>query len=476
VAFQSFQFVYFFLATVTASWLLRRWRLYQKLFLLLASYYFYARWDLKLFAFLAGLSAMDWLVGRAIARGKTAGSRKGFVALGVGINVAFLAFFKLYDFFRASLASFADFLGLHAHLPVLEIIAPVGISFYAFQGIAYLVDVYRGNAVEDAPLLDFLLFMAFFPKVLAGPICRSNELLPQIMAESPDGVPEPSRAVTLILSGLFKKMVLASLLQTRMVDEAFRVPTDHSSIELWLAVYAYTAQIYLDFSGYTDLARGLSLLLGFHLPENFKYPYAATNIGEFWRRWHITFSTWLRDYIYFPLGGSRRSRPRNYLNLVITFGVCGLWHGAKWTFVSWGVVHGIGLAVYRLSLDLRRDRGIDPYEMKPWYRLLAGWAVTLSFCAFARILFKATDFANAGDFVAGLCKFTVRGQGIDVMVVLVTIIGIAMNFVGRPLFEACVRMQTRIPAGLRPLVWATCGVVLVMAKTHEVPPYIYFGF
>lgn len=476
MAFPSLPFAYFFLVTVTVAWSLRPWRTLQKVFLLLASYVFYARWDPRLLALLFGVSLSNWVLGRAIEGARSARTRRAWLASGVVANVALLGTFKLYDFFRASVGSFAELLGLSAHLPLLEIFLPVGISFYTFQGIAYLVDVYRRDAVEAPPLLDFLLFMGFFPKLLAGPICRSRELLPQIMGPGPASIPDPSRAVVLIASGLFKKMVLASFLATSMVDDAFLMPRDYSSLELLVAIYAYTAEVYLDFSGYTDLARGLALLLGFELPENFRYPYAATNIGEFWKRWHITFSRWLRDYVYFPLGGSRRSRPRTYLNLLLTFGLCGIWHGSQWTFVIWGLCHGVALAAYKMSLDVRRDLGRAKSGPPRWWWAAAGWFATLAFCAFARVFFKASDMTVAGEVFSGLARLTVRGRGIDPTVVFVTGIGIAMNLVGRPIFERCVRVHARIPAVARPAAWVLAGVLMLAMKTRDVAPYIYFGF
>ncbi len=474
MAFPSLPFAYFFLVTATLAWSLRRWRTPQKLFLLAASYVFYARWDAKLLALLFGVSIADWAFGKGIALVRDARAKRALLIFGVVANVALLGVFKLYDFFRVSTSAFADFLGLSAHLPVLEIFLPVGISFYVFQGIAYLVDVHRGEAIDDPPVLDFLLFMAFFPKLLAGPICRSRELLPQIMAPAPDDVPDVSRAVVLIASGLFKKMVLASFLATSVVGEAFQIPSDHSSLELVVAVYAYTAEVYLDFSGYTDLARGLALLLGFELPENFRYPYASTNIGDFWSRWHITFSTWLRDYVYFPLGGSRCSRARTCVNLIVTFLVCGIWHGAQWTFVIWGFVHGVALAAYKMFVDVRRARGWR--RPKVWWWTAAGWFTTLAFCAFARIFFRSSDLAIAGEFFSTLARFTVAGRGIDAMVVFVTVLTIAMNFVGRPVFERCVSWHARVPTTWRPLAWTAIGLVMLTIKSHDVAPYIYFGF
>jgi D-alanyl-lipoteichoic acid acyltransferase DltB (MBOAT superfamily) len=476
LAFTTINFAYFFVLTTTVSWSLRRYRTYQKVFLLLASYYFYARWDLKLSTLLAGASLFDWAMSRAISRVTHPGHRRALLVTAVGANVALLAVFKLYDFFRASVASFGDFLGLSAHLPVLEIILPVGISFYTFQGIAYLVDVYRRDAFEARSLLDFLLFMAFFPQLLAGPICRSHELLPQFSTPAPAAIFEPSRAVVLIASGVFKKMVLATVLATRLVDDAFQMPVNYGSLELWVATYAYTAQVYLDFSGYTDLARGLALLLGFRIPENFDYPYRSTNIGDFWKRWHITFSRWLRDYVYFPLGGSRGASWRTYVNLVLTFLLCGIWHGSKWTFLVWGLAHGVALAAYKMSLDIRRARGVDANAPPSALRSVAGWFATIHFCALARIFFKSSDLETAGEFFTGLVSGPPWRHSFDVTVVLVTIMCFAMNFVGLPFFDLLVRWHARLPAVVRPLAWVGVGAALLAIKTREVAPYIYFGF
>jgi D-alanyl-lipoteichoic acid acyltransferase DltB (MBOAT superfamily) len=455
---------------------LRDHRTAQKALLLVASFLFYAGWDPRLAAHLAGMSLVNWLIAEGIARSRGTPRARRLLYFGIAVDVGWLCVFKLYDFFRDSVESLAQLLGLTVHLTVLEIALPIGLSFYTFQGLAYLIDTHRGTAYRARSLLDFMLFMAFFPKVLAGPICRSHELLPQLAADSPREVPEPSRAVALIVTGLFKKVVLSSLLATRLVDEAFLAPGHFSSLELLVAMYGYTVQIYLDFSGYTDMARGLALLLGFQLPENFAYPYAATNIGEYWRRWHMTFSSWLRDYIYFPLGGSRCSPLRAYFNVFVTFVVCGLWHGSRWTFVLWGALHGVGLAVYRASLDLRRRYRFAP----PWAAsrtwLFVGWAATLTFCAFARIPFKAADLRLSGEFLRGLASGSGGAHAVDPVVVLVTLLGLALNFFGRPIFDAVASAHARVPAVWWPLAWVGAGVLLLLLKTRAVAPYIYFGF
>ncbi|MET0384408.1 MAG: MBOAT family protein [Polyangiales bacterium] len=475
MSFPTFAFAYFFLLTITGYWLLQGRRTAQKVLLLGASYVFYAGWDLTLFCLLAGVSYIDWVISEAIVKARGTPRARRLLALGIACNLALLCVFKLYDFFRESLDTLTRLFGVSSHLPVLEILLPVGLSFYTFQGLAYLIDTYRGTAYRARSMLDFLLFMAFFPKLLAGPICRSYQLLPQLTSDGPTEVPELSRAVTLIVTGLFKKIVLASLLATRLVDDAFATPSHYSPRELVVAVYAYSVQIYFDFSGYTDMARGLALLLGFELPENFAYPYAATDLGAYWRRWHMTFSSWLREYIYFPLGGSRVAPLRVYFNLFVTFLVCGIWHGSRWTFVLWGGIHGVGLAVHRAYRDVRRRYG---FTGKPGPLFLCfGWAATLSFCAFARIPFKAPEIETAGEFVRAMFAADAHSdRSVDLVVVVVTVLGVVLNFVGRPIFEAVVQAHARVPTYWRPVAWVAAGALLFALKTQDVAPYIYFGF
>lgn len=476
MAFPTLNFAYFFLLVLTVSWSLRSYRREQKAFLLLASWYFYARFNLKLLSFLVLSSLVNYGIGEALWETKDQKKRKRLLVIGLVSNVLFLGFFKYYNFFRENLEQFTEFLGLSSHLPILEIALPLGISFYTFQGMAYLVDVYKDNAVRPKTLLDFLLFQSFFPQILAGPICSSKELLPQIMAPAPQEIPEVSRAISLIVTGLFKKIVLATFLATHMVDDAFRSPELYSSLELLIVVYAYTAQVYLDFSGYTDMARGIGLLLGFRIPENFNHPYRATNIGDFWRRWHITFSRWLRLYIYFPLGGSKCSRLRCYFNLLVTFVVCGIWHGPTWGFVIWGFIHSLALISYKASLDIRRDLGIDVSGPFPWWRHFLGWFATISLCAFARIWFKASDLTAVNEFWAGLFEFSLYGQGFELMVIFITALTIWMNFYGYRVFNAFVALNERIPELFRAPAWVVMAMVVFMLQPNDVAPFIYFGF
>ena len=375
-----------------------------------------------------------------------------------------------------NLGALLALLQLEVHLPLFELIAPFGISYYTFQSMAYLVDTHRKKAVQPASLLDFLLFLAFFPQFGAGPICRSQDLLPQLAGPSPRYVPELSTAVALITTGLLKKMVFASYLALHLTTDAFLAPGSFSSAELLLAAFAYSAQVYLDFSGYTDLARGIGLLFGFRLPENFRYPYAATDIGDFWRRWHITFSTWLREYIYFPLGGSRYGRIRCYVNLMITFVACGLWHGPTWGYIAWGALHGVGLSVYKASLDIRRDLGIDTDKPKPFWWLSLGWLATLSFCSFVRVFFVSADFGVAMDYWRGLFAFSLEGRGFDLGVLFLTLLTLFLNFFGKRFFDGFVAWHDRVPARVRPLAWTGILLFLLTVRPFGMAATIYFGF
>ncbi len=457
------------------AWLIQP-RSIQKVILLLASYWFAWKFKWEFLVVLIASSVMNFAIGRTLTALRGKKGAKTVLTLGVLANLGVLGYYKYYSFFVDSVAEFAAFLGLEAHLPILEVIAPFGISFFTFQGMSYIIDTYRGKAVQPETLLDFSLFIAFFPQFGAGPICRSNQLLPQIHAPAPPGVPHVSEAAALIMTGLFKKMVLATFVASHLTTEAFDSPSKYSSVELVLAVYSYTAQVYLDFSGYTDLARGIGLLFGFDLPENFNYPYAATNIGDFWRRWHMTFSTWLREYIYFPLGGSRIGRWRTYFNLMVTFTACGIWHGASWGFVIWGAIHGVGLSVYKASLDIRRDMGINTDGPKPWYWDFAGWFATLSFCAFARIFFKAPTLTIANEFWAKLFEFSWAGRGFDVGVALVFALTIFMNFYGRASFNLLVRLNEATPRPARPFAWISAMLVLFTLKPAGMAATIYFRF
>lgn len=476
--FVTLPFPYFFLIVLTSVWAVRRSRIARNLVLVAASSVFAWKWQPLFLACLFGSSLWNYFAGELLHRCRLAAPapRRALLVVAVLGNLALLGYFKYAGFFLESFDELASYLGLSVHLPVLQVLVPLGISFYTFQGIAYVVDCARGNAVRAGSLLDFLVFMSFFPKFAAGPICSSRELMPQILAAPPERIAEPSRAVAWIAAGVFKKMILGTYLAAHMVEDVFQLPQRATSAELWVVMFAYTAQIYLDFSGYSDIARGCARLCGFELPENFRYPYAATNLTDYWRRWHMSFSRWLREYVYFPLGGSRQGTLRTCLNLLVTFTICGLWHGPRWGFVIWGALHGFGLIADKLLRDWRRRRGQSAEPERGPARLALGWALTLTFCAFARIYFKAETLEVASSFVHGLVRSGGSGYGLSLAVVALTSLTFLMNFVEQPLLDAFVRWHARIPAVVRPVAWAGLSLGLLAIKPYDVAFTTYFGF
>src|SRR4051812_17550649 len=325
---------------------LRRWRA----LIVVASFVFYGWWDWRFVFLLAGCIVWNYLLAIQIYRAVEPARRAWLIAAVAG-DLGLLAYFKYYDFFISSAHNLANQVGMGLPLSTRSIVLPVGISFFTFMAISYVVDTYRGD-FEPVTLGRFAAYLSFFPHLVAGPIVRPGELLPQMETRRDPRRVDTSRAFYLIATGLFKKVVIANYLATHITDQVFAVPGNHSSAEILVAVYAYAVQIYADFSGYTDMAIGLALLLGFRFPQNFDSPYAAVSLRDFWRRWHMTLSRWLRDYLYIPLGGNRKGRARTYANLMLTFLLGGLWHGASWTFVVWGGIHGTGLSFEHW----RRDR------------------------------------------------------------------------------------------------------------------------
>ena len=344
--FNSFIFWGFF-----AVVLLLYWRLPlrgQNHLLLVASYIFYGYWDWRYLGLLAASTIVDYYVGHYLVRIDDARKRKLLITVSIVMNLTFLGFFKYFGFFVDSFADMLRGLGFEPHLPVLHIVLPVGISFYTFQSMAYTIDVYRGVTKPASSLPNFALFVGYFPQLVAGPIERSNELLPQL--ENPRRYRQGDFAEGLyhILLGLFKKVIVADNLAP-IVNRVFDTPAaELTGTEVLIGVYAFAFQIYGDFSGYSSIAQGVSKWLGIDLSYNFRMPYFARSPSEFWQRWHISLSQWLRDYLYIPLGGNRRGPTRTYINLFLTMLLGGLWHGANWTFVAWGAWHGLLLIAYRL--------------------------------------------------------------------------------------------------------------------------------
>ncbi|MBL7498585.1 MBOAT family protein [Frankia sp. CNm7] len=361
MVFPTIEFAAFFLAVMAVSWwLMPRPRLWKP-FMLAASYVFYGYTDPRFVLLLVASTLVNQAAACAIARRRD----RRILIIAIVADLGLLGWFKYYGFFALSVDRMLDDIGLGAPLPLLQVALPVGISFFTFQALSYVIDVWRGDT-RPAKLIDFAVYEAFFPHLVAGPIVRAREFIPQLASPRDRSAVPATRAVFLICGGLVKKVVLADLLARRLVDPVFDSPGQHSSVEVLVAIYAYAVQIYCDFSAYSDIAIGVALLLGFRFPDNFDRPYAATSLREFWRRWHLTLSRWLRDYVYIPLGGARRGPRRTQLNLMITMVLGGLWHGAAWTFVCWGAVHGAGLAAERSLAHRHGARDTGEASRGPW--------------------------------------------------------------------------------------------------------------
>jgi alginate O-acetyltransferase complex protein AlgI len=359
--FNTLEFWVFFGFVLAGYAVLRRRP--QNLLLLAASYFFYACWDWRFLGLLLLSTTADWLLAAAIARSRGTSRAKRLVAVSVSINLLFLGFFKYANFFLASADDLLASLGLAAVPFHLDVVLPVGISFYTFQSISYIVDVYRGEIEPARDPVDFALFVAFFPHMVAGPIMHSSALLPQMQRERRMCWKDIASGFQLAMWGLFKKMVIADNL-AEIATPIFQHKLSLQPGFIHVGAFAFALQIYCDFSGYTDIARGVARIMGFTLMNNFEHPYFATSITDFWRRWHISLSSWLRDYLYIPLGGNRHGTWATYRNLFLTMLLGGLWHGAAWTFVLWGAYQGALLAIERalggrrLILDVFETRGL----------------------------------------------------------------------------------------------------------------------
>jgi D-alanyl-lipoteichoic acid acyltransferase DltB (MBOAT superfamily) len=350
--FNSIAFAVFLPLVFALYWLLGAGRVrLQNAFLIVASYVFYGWWDWRFLGLIFISSLTDYLIGRAMDRTEAASRRKMLLGVSLVVNLGFLGFFKYFDFFVTSLASLLESVGLEANLPLLRLILPVGISFYTFQTLSYTIDIYRKKIHSTSDGIAFFAFVSFFPQLVAGPIERAKSLLPQFTRARVFD-PDLARAgLRQALWGFFKKMVVADNMAP-YVEDIFSNAGQYDGVILVMGVFFFTLQVYCDFSGYSDIAIGVARLFGFGLMRNFAFPFFSRDIAEFWRRWHISLSTWFRDYVFIPLGGSRASRGRHIANVIITFTASGFWHGADWTFVLWGTLNGF----YYVPLMLRNKQ------------------------------------------------------------------------------------------------------------------------
>lgn len=441
-------------------------------FLLIANLLFYALAGVGYLPFLLFIAFINWICVRAMER-KGRRKRLIMVSATVAVHVFILAFFKYYE---AAALGLVELIGPSAQWLVNPYLAswvlPVGLSFYSFQGLSYTIDHYREEGLAPRSYAQVLCFLSFFPTVMSGPIMRESTFFPQLRT-SFAGEEDFPEGVVLILSGLFKKVVMATYLQSHLVDGVFAAPDEYSSAAALMAVYAYSVQIYCDFSGYTNIAMGVAQLMGFHIPKNFDEPYRSLSLQEFWHRWHISLSTWLRDYLYIPLGGSRKGN--RYVNLMITMIIGGLWHGSSLGFLVWGTLHGAGLAVVHAWHRLSAGWQVRNHVLRGLGNVVS-WVITMHMVALLWVFFRAETLTDALAVLGRVAEGVLEGEGFPLAVLIATLWGVLLSFCGTKLYRWTVR-------GMSVLPWAVQGVVagLVVAFIMNlgpdgILPFIYMRF
>jgi D-alanyl-lipoteichoic acid acyltransferase DltB (MBOAT superfamily) len=470
----SGKYLLFLAAVFFAYWLLSRWRKAQVVLVLAVSYYFYALWNWNALALIVALSTVDFLTAHEIGRTDNKRLKKAMLWLSVCTDIGALFAFKYFNFFSASLTELLNKFGLHTSHQVLHhFVLPIGLSFLTFRSLSYVIDVYRGTMKPTNRYLDYLAFVAFFPTLIAGPVVRAKDLLPQFVEKARLTSEEGTHAIFLIMLGFVKKLLIADYLAHTWVERVFDTPALYSTTETLVAVYGYALQIYCDFSGYSDIAIGSAMLLGFRLPENFNSPYRALSLPDFWRRWHITLSNWLTDYVYFSIGGLRK-RPFNlYRNLILTMLIGGLWHGAAWSFVLWGGLHGAGLSVNRWWENRRRRLKQKP-RAEWWIKALCIFA-TFHFVCFTWLFFRAGSLTQAGQILSRFKALEFSAPNLTWQVVTMILIGFAAHWFPRNALEKLRDGWTWLPAPVQAAFILALAVGLSRWSSAEVQ-FIYGNF
>lgn len=443
------------------------------LFVTLFSYYFYYKCSGLYFGLLGVVTLTDFVLARRMARTESVRGRKILLVVSLLVNLGLLCYFKYTNFFGTMFSSLWG-----TEFRPLDIFLPVGISFFTFQSLSYTIDVYRRQIQPLDRLLDYAFYVSFFPQLVAGPIVRARDFLPQVRRPLMVSREMSGTGVFLILCGLVKKAVVSDYLSLNFVDRVFDNPSLYSGAENLLGVYGYALQIYCDFSGYSDMAIGLALLLGFRFPENFRSPYRAESVAEFWHRWHISLSTWLRDYLYISLGGNRRGRARTYLNLFLTMLLGGLWHGASWNFVAWGAMHGTALAAHKAW---RTFRGKAKTDVSHGWRRVAGAVVTFHFVCLCWVFFRCATFDDATEVLARIAtdfRFSTIPAIVSASpaVFLLMAVGYVCHFLPVGWTEACRRSVVRMPLVCKALLLLMAAYTVVQVKGSGIQPFIYFQF
>ena len=471
--FNSGIFLWLFAGFILVYLLLQKKTTARLLFVTLFSYYFYYKSSGMYFFLLAVVTVSDFFIARLMAHTVVHWRRKVLVALSLTINLGLLAYFKYTNFLGEVVASL-----MGGTFTTLDIFLPVGISFFTFQSLSYTIDVYRRQIRPLDNLLDYAFYVSFFPQLVAGPIVRARDFIPQIRRPLFVSQEMFGRGVFLIVGGLLKKAVISDYISVNFVERVFANPTLYSGVENLMGIYGYALQIYCDFSGYSDMAIGLALLLGFRFPANFDSPYKSASVTEFWRRWHISLSSWLKDYLYISLGGNRKGRVRQYVNLIITMFLGGLWHGASWNFVLWGMLHGVALALHKAWMFFVGR----PKKWRPsGIRRFLGVVVTFHFVCLCWVFFRQADFSSAMAML-GQVFTTFRPQVLPQLlegypeVFGLMVLGYILHFLPSAWEGVACRAVTRLPLVGKALLVVASIWLVIQVKGADVQPFIYFQF
>ena len=486
--FSSGLFFFLFIGFLIGYMSLRRHLLWRLVYVTLFSLYFYYKSSGWWFFLLLFTATSDFLIARWMHRTSEGWKRKLWVVLSLCINLGLLGYFKYFNFLMETATWLIREMGYQIgnttmqsaiYLPK-DIFLPVGISFFTFQTISYIIDVYRNKITPLARWIDYVFYVSFFPQLVAGPIVRARDFIPQIYKDPKVTRAEFGEGLFLVLCGLFKKAVISDYISMNFVDRVFDAPLLYTGVENLLGVYGYTLQIYCDFSGYSDMAIGIALLLGFRFNVNFDSPYQSATITEFWRRWHISLSSWLKDYLYISLGGNRKGKIRTYVNLMITMLLGGLWHGASMNFILWGGLHGLALAVHKFVLGRFHSFKKVGEEMKPWRRVL-GIFLTFHLVCFGWIFFRADSLRTVKEMLSQIClsfhpevftQFVTGYKGVFSLMLL----GYVLHFLPKSAGNALRGLVTRSPLLLQAVLVAVMIFVVAQFKSLGVQPFIYFRF
>ena len=468
-------FLFLFLGFLIVYNMLKKQDVARIFFVILFSLYFYYKTSGLFVLLLIGVAVSDFVIAMFINDAKSQRNKKLLLALSCCINLGLLCYFKYTNFFGMMIA---DLTG--SHFEIKNIFLPIGISFYIFQSMSYVIDIYRGKLKPLQLFVDYLFYVSFFPQLVAGPIVRARDFLPQIVQKPVVSHEMFGEGVFLIIAGLFKKAVISDYISLNFVDRVFENPLLYSGFENLMGIWGYALQIYCDFSGYSDMAIGLALLLGFRFNRNFDSPYQSATITEFWRRWHISLSSWLKDYLYISMGGNRKGKVRTYINLMITMLLGGLWHGASWQFVLWGTMHGAALCLHKLAMKIFPSMKPVGAEMSRWRRVL-GIFLTFNFVCLCWVFFRAESIDKAWfmlhriftDFQWEVIPQFITGYK---WVFVMILFGYGLHAIPDALQQKTINMTIKSPMLYKVAITVAVIWVIMQLKSSEIQPFIYFQF